>query len=259
MTTTTQEVAIVTGAGSGIGAQIAQRLSARGAAIAMIDYNPDGLAATTALLDQQGGLSLGLLADVRDDDQVRSVVERAVAELGPLRTVVSCAGVEVLGSVTELSPDDWQRSIDINLTGVYHLARHTVPELLSTGGGSFTAIASDAGVTGAQGYAAYCAAKHGVIGLIRSMALDHGNQGIRSNAICPSMVETPMAERIFDTAGGADYYAASVPLGRFARPDEIAAAAAHLSSAEASYVNGMTYLIDGGATAGYYENATTST
>lgn len=108
---------------------------------------------------------------------------------------------------------------------------------------------------GAQGFAAYCASTHAVIGLIKCMALDHGPQGIRSNAVCPGLVDTPMADAIFADTSDAerDYFRRTVPLGRFATPEEVAAAVAHLSSPDATYANGMTYRLDGGSTAGYFK------
>jgi meso-butanediol dehydrogenase / (S,S)-butanediol dehydrogenase / diacetyl reductase len=185
---------------------------------------------------------------------VEHAISSAVEALGPLRTVVACAGIAVLGSVTELSVDSWRRTLDVNLTGAFLTARYGIPRLVASGGGSFTAVSSDAGVQGAQGYAAYCASKHGVVGLVRCLALDHARQGIRANAVCPSFVETPMADQIF--AGTSEkeraFYKAGVPLGRFAQPQEVARVIAHLSSSDAAYTNGLLYTVDGGATAGYY-------
>jgi meso-butanediol dehydrogenase / (S,S)-butanediol dehydrogenase / diacetyl reductase len=120
--------------------------------------------------------------------------------------------------------------------------------------GTFTAISSDAGIVGAPGYAAYCASKHGGVGLVRTLALDHGPQGVRSNVICPGMVETPMSEEAMASYSEAErtFYRSNVPLGRFGKPEEVAQAVMHLSSADASYSNGMVYSIDGGSTAGHF-------
>jgi meso-butanediol dehydrogenase / (S,S)-butanediol dehydrogenase / diacetyl reductase len=253
--------AFVTGAASGIGAAVAERLAAQGDAVALFDLSEAGLAATSATIEAAGGRALSLPGDVTDGESVAAAVQRAVTELGPLRTVAACAGVGVagglLGPVTELSQADWDRTIAVNLTGVYITARHTIPELLESGGGAFVAIASDAGVTGTQGMGAYCASKHGVVGLIRSLALDHGAEGIRSNVVCPAMVETPMADAFFAEISAAERQAweRTVPIGRFARPAEVAEVIAHLTSPQASYTNGHVYLVDGGATAGYFEPA----
>lgn len=249
------EVAFVTGAGSGIGAAVAGRLAARGASVALFDLAQDKVEATAAAIEAAGGNALPLHGDVGDDNALGLAVAEAVTRLGALTTTVACAGIAVTGTISDISLADWQRTLHVNLTGVFLTARHSIPEMIKAGGGAFTAISSDAGVQGAEGFAAYCASKHGVVGLIRCLALDHGRQGVRANAVCPGFVETPMADQIFEGAGPdvRDYCATTVPLGRFARPDEVAAAVAHLTSSEASYTNGMTYLIDGGATAGYFE------
>lgn len=249
-----REVALVTGAASGIGAAVARALARRNASVALLDRDENGLEATQRSIADAGGKSLALHGDVTDDGVMAVVVRTARERLGELTTVVACAGIETLGGVTETSPEDWTRTLTVNVTGVFFTARHTVPSLIEAGGGTFTAIASDAGVWGAQGYAAYCASKHAVVGLVKCMALDHGPQGIRSNAVCPGFVETPMADRIFADAspGEREFFETTVPLGRFAQPDEVAAAVAHLSSPEASYANGLVYRLDGGATAGHY-------
>lgn len=231
------------------------QLSARGASVALFDLAEDKVEATAAAIEARGGRALPLHGDVGDDRAVGHAVAEAVSRLGALTTTVACAGIAVTGTVCDISLADWQRTLQVNLTGVFLTARHAIPHLVEAGGGAFTAISSDAGVQGAEGFAAYCASKHGVVGLIRCLALDHGPQGVRANAVCPGFVETPMADQIFDGTGPEvrGYYAATVPLGRFARPEEVAAAVAHLTSADAAYTNGMTYVIDGGATAGYFE------
>jgi meso-butanediol dehydrogenase/(S,S)-butanediol dehydrogenase/diacetyl reductase len=158
-----------------------------------------------------------------------------------------------IGWATAFTEEQWSQLMRINLDGVFYTARFTMPHLLKSKG-TFTAISSDAGVQGAPGYAAYCASKHGVIGFVRTLALDHGPQGVRSNVICPGMVETPMSEEAMVSYSEAEraFYRGNVPLGRFGKPDEVAKAILHLSSRDASYSNGMVYSIDGGSTAGYF-------
>lgn len=250
-----RDVAFVTGAASGIGAAVARRLAGKGAAVGLFDVSPAGVEAAAAAIAVDGGRAIPFQGDVSDDCAVGDAMAATVSAFGPLTTAVSCAGIAVTGTVNDLSLAQWQHTLNVNLTGVFVTARHAIPRLVEAGGGAFTAISSDAGIVGAEGFAAYCASKHGVVGLIRCLALDHGPQGVRANAVCPSFVETPMADRIFASSGDdvRDRYANSVPLGRFARPDEVAAAVAHLTSAEASYTNGLIYVIDGGATAGYFE------
>lgn len=245
-------VTLVTGAASGIGAAIARRLAADGARLALLDRDP-AVAHVVDSLRDMGAQATHWVVDVTDEAQVAQAVQEA-ADLGGIRSVVACAGIEAQGNVTNTTLATWQRTLAVNLTGVYLVARHAVPHLTKNEHSSFTAIASDAGVFGAQNYAAYVASKHGLVGLIKCMALDHGPAGLRSNAVAPGFVETPMAERLFagTSAVERDYYMSTVPLGRFARPDEVADAVAHLASDGANYVNGMIYRLDGGSTAGYY-------
>lgn len=247
------EVALVTGAGSGIGRAVARRLSERGAHVVALDLSESVQDAATEL-EGNGVQAVAVVGSVTDEDVLQRAVVTAMESWGSLDTVAACAGVEVVGDAPNLRIEDWQRALDVNLTGTFVTARTTIPALIETGGGTFTAIGSDAGVRGAQGYAAYCAAKHGIVGLVRCLALDHGPQGVRSNVVCPSFVETPMMHRLLgDDPAAADFYRRIVPLGRFSQPEEVADAVAHLSSPQASYVNGLIYELDGGAGAGYFE------
>ncbi|MBI4941765.1 MAG: SDR family oxidoreductase [Actinobacteria bacterium] len=248
--------ALVTGAASGIGLAVATRLARDGRAVTLVDRDSAGVEAAAATLAAAGAQVLATPCDVTDLQGLRDVVGRAESMYGRLAGVAACAGIEVLGSVLDLAPEEWQRALDVNATGVFNVAKATMASLIDTRG-AFVAVASDAGTTGAQGYSAYTASKHAVVGLVRCLALDFGPHGVRSNAVAPAFVETPMAQRIFQDSpeGEADFYRASVPLGRFAMPDEVARAVAHLLSEEASYTNGLVYAIDGGATAGYYRPA----
>jgi NAD(P)-dependent dehydrogenase (short-subunit alcohol dehydrogenase family) len=252
-------VALVTGAGSGIGRATAIELAGRGYLVALLDRDERGIAETESVITATGGEVEPIPCDVTDVARVATALKAFTDKSERLDAVAACAGIEVLGDVLTLEETEWKRALDVNVTGVFNTAKHTLPYLLE-GGGAFVAVASDAGVFGAQGYSAYVASKHAVVGLIRCMALDFGPRGVRSNVVCPSFVETPMADRIFAASSSEDYdfYQAIVPLGRFAQAREVAQVIAHLLSAEASYTNGLVYNIDGGSTAGYFRAETAS-
>lgn len=252
-----RESAVVTGAASGIGRATALALARRGAAVALLDCDGARAQALADEIGQAGGRALAIVADVADSAQVKSAIDQSARTHGGLDTVVAAAGIALTGSVLQMAEADWHRTIAINLTGPYLTARHAMPLLLARGGGSYVAISSDAGIRGSMGFAAYCASKHAVVGLVRCLALDHGHQGVRSNAICPSFVDTPMADRLLadDNVPEKSFYERRVPLGRFAQAEEVARVVLHLSSAEASYTNGMFYVVDGGTTAGTYTAA----
>src|SRR3984957_5717265 len=248
-----RERAIVSGATSGIGRAVALRLAERGAIVALLGRNAAAANAVAGEGIAAGGTPFVAPTDITDPNQVEQSVLQFVAEYGGVETVVSSAGVAVAGTATDTSLSDWDRVLRTNLNGSFYLARFTIPELIKTRG-TYTAISSDAGVQAACGFAAYCASKHALQGLVKCLALDYGKYGVRCNAVCPGFVETPMAEQLLKDLSPADlaYYKGIVPLGRFAQPDEVAAAVAHLSCGEASYVNGLMYRLDGGSTAGYY-------
>lgn len=248
------EAAIVTGAASGIGRAVCLRLAKRGAAVAALDRDEARATEVAHLIAKAGGTAIAIGADVADSAALKAAVDRAAAAFGGLDTAVAAAGIAITGSITTMAEADWHRTIAVNLDGTYLLARHAMPQLIADGGGAFVAISSDAGIRGSAGFAAYCASKHAVIGLVRCMALDYGPLGVRSNVVCPSFVDTPMAAQLLAEPGIPDraFYERRAPMGRFATPEEVAEVIAHLSSAEASYTNGMAYVIDGGTTAGTY-------
>lgn len=246
------EVAVVTGAGSGIGRAIARRLHARGASLALVDIDARSLDALTLELGRQSCLSL--VADVADADAMQDVVRRTVDRFGAVDTAVAGAGIEVEGEVMSLALEAWHRAIGVNLTGVFHLARFAVPELARSGRGAFVAVASDSGLAGAQGWPAYAATKHAVVGLIKSMALDHGPDGIRINAVCPGWVQTPLLDRVM-SEGVQAKVARRIPMQRLALPDDVAHVVAHLTDEATRHTTGIAYLVDGGEAAGGFHPA----
>ncbi|PWI51599.1 hypothetical protein B5K03_26165 [Rhizobium phaseoli] len=249
-----RETALVTGAASGIGAAVARRFWERGANVFMLDRNVDGLRNVLSDADGCGGTVNTFQADVTDGARLGDIFAE-IHRLGGIDHVVHCAGVARLGTVTEMDEATFDLVMNVNLKGTFLLAKRAMPCLVSRKG-SFTAIASDAGTQGASGYAAYCASKHGVVGLIKSMALDHGPQGVRCNAICPGFVQTPMLDQLFaDSPSDRGFYEKSVPLGRFARPEDVAELAGFIASQAGAYLNGAVIALDGGSTAGYFSAA----
>lgn len=247
------ERAIVSGATSGIGRAVAVRLGRRGAVVAILGRNPAKAAMVAAEVEAAGGTAWSATVDITDMGAVSDAVARFADQFGGVETVVSSAGIASTGTLISTEPDAWHQIIDTNLNGTFYLARAAMPELVKTKG-SFVAISSDAGVQGAQGFAAYATSKHALHGLIKCMALDYGPQGVRSHAVCPAFVETPMADELLASASPEEvaFFKKAIPLGRFAKASEVADAVAHLTSNEAAFANGVFYRLDGGATAGYF-------
>jgi NAD(P)-dependent dehydrogenase (short-subunit alcohol dehydrogenase family) len=242
--------ALVTGAAGGIGRATAERLASEGAYVALLDVDAARLSEAAAGV---GPGALALHADVRDEDAVRDAVEHATRELGGLDMVVPNAAVQLVGSDDRadlLERAVWQETVDINLTGAFLTAKHGARALLADGGGAIVFIASPAGTHGiARGLQAYAASKAGIVGLVRTMAADYAADAIRVNAVLPGITETPMNRWWTEDPATREQVLAPVPLGRAARPEEIAAVAAFLASDDASYVTGALWTADGGLTA----------
>ncbi|KRF24414.1 SDR family NAD(P)-dependent oxidoreductase [Phycicoccus sp. Soil803] len=257
MTGPTPGAVLVTGAASGIGRATAVLAAQRGYEVLALDRDETGLHSLIEDVHKLPGSPqvMTAQADVTNAASLAAAISETRMDRGPLTAAVTCAGIEVVDDILSLSQADWQRCLDVNLTGTFNTVRAVLPELLETRG-AIVMVASDAGITGAQGYAAYCASKHGVVGLMKAIALDLGPRGIRVNAVAPGFVETPMAERIFEGDSDSwEYYQGTVPLGRFAQPAEVAKAVLHLAGEESSYVTGAVHSVDGGSTAGYFTPA----
>lgn len=251
------EIAVITGAGSGIGMATSILFSQMDFHVLGLDLDRTGLEETRSKIKEQRGHFEAFQVDISDASQVSDFFSSISETRSPLRSVVNCAGIASTGLAHEDDGVNWDRHINVNLTGTYNVARHAMRSFLTSGFGTFTAISSDAGIRGASGYSAYCASKHGVIGLVRCLALDYGQFGIRSNVICPGFVETRMMDSLFneskDPASEKKSYAKEIPLGRFAKPSEVARVALHLASEESRYTNGLIYMLDGGATCGHFD------
>jgi len=247
---------VVTGAGSGIGQATALAFSEQGYFVVGLDLSESGLENTRSLVGQDKFHPIAL--DVRDESHMAGAFDYVESCGLSLHAVAACAGVARTGVAHEQTEDAWDFIVDINLKGVWLTAKYAMPIFLKQGKGAFVAVGSDASVRGASGYAAYCASKHGVLGLLRCLALDYGPLGIRSNVVCPGFVMTPMMDALLSESSDPEAemksYSKEVPLGRFAQPSEVAKVILHLASDEASYTNGAVYSLDGGATAGHFSS-----
>jgi 3-oxoacyl-[acyl-carrier protein] reductase len=239
----TGRVAVVTGGASGIGRAAAAELAARGAQVAILDIDAAGAAATAGVL---GRGHLAVRADVVSAEETSAAVARVVEAAGPISLLVNAAGVpDDLTLCHELAPKQWQRVLAADLTGPFLVSRAVLASMLPLGRGAIVNVASMAGVSAGAGGIAYTAAKHGLIGLTKRMAVDYAPRGIQVNAVLPGYVATPMALPYGDYLAGT---IAATPAGRWCQPKEVAKLIAYLLSDDATYVHGAAYLIDGGAT-----------
>jgi NAD(P)-dependent dehydrogenase (short-subunit alcohol dehydrogenase family) len=245
------KVAVVTGAGSGLGLASAQRFAAEGAAVVCADLGDGGERAAETIA-AAGGRALGAVVDVSSADDLAAMVDTASELLGGIDVLYANAGVPGEGKATDVDPADWERMLAVNLTGVFLSARAVLPAMAARGGGCLITQASAAGLVALPALAPYSAAKAGVIGLTRQLALDYAPHRVRVNAICPGTVVTPLVEAAMERRGGVEqgleHARARIPLGRLGEPDEIAGLATFLASDEGSWITGAAIPIDGGLT-----------
>lgn len=238
------KVALVTGFGSGLGQAIAVLFASEGAAVIGTSKTEAKGRETLEMIHKIGGKALFLAGDVGNYKQMGAVVGAAVKNFGGLDIAINSAGVRTTGSITEITEEDWDRTIDTNLKGVFVVSRLAILEMIKRGGGVIINIAARSGIAGQAGRVAYCASKGGVITMTEAMAMDHARQKIRVNCICPGPTRTPMVDT--STPEKLAQYATRVPIGRIGEPEDVARAALYLASDEGSMVTAAILPVDGG-------------
>lgn len=249
LTSLKEKVAVVTGAGGGIGRAIAQIFAQEGAEVVVSDYKSEGGEETVRLIKESGWKAIFIQADVSQEEEVKNLVEKTISQFGRLDILVNNAGVYLPNDAISGTNEEWQKTLNIDLGGVWLCSKYALPKMISQGKGKIINIASIAGLVGFQNSAAYCAAKGGVVNLTREMALDYGKNKINVNAIAPGVIKTAMTKDILADEKMTKQLLTGIPIGRFGEPEDVAYLALYLASDASDFVSGQVFAIDGGWTA----------
>jgi 3-oxoacyl-[acyl-carrier protein] reductase len=241
------KVALITGGASGIGEATAKRFAAEGVTVVIADIDDAGAARVAAEI---GSRALAVHGDITRPESAAEMVARAIDRFGRLDVLHNNAASGAAGRIADLDDDSWSRTVQLNLTGHFLVTRAALPHMLERGAGAIVNMATAAAVTVEEGIGAYAAAKAGVIALTRQVAVEYGRRGVRANCICPGAIATPPTLAFARAVEGVrERMEAANPLRRLAQPEEVAAVVVFLASDDASFVNGATIMVDGGATA----------
>jgi meso-butanediol dehydrogenase/(S,S)-butanediol dehydrogenase/diacetyl reductase len=243
------KVVVITGAASGIGAATARRFAAEDAMLVLSDVNADAGRLLARELEAGGTAVEFVTIDVREYDQVETLMQHAASRFGALHVLFNNAGIGAVGQAPNLDLATWRNVLAVDVDAVFYGCRAAIPHLRAAGGGAIVNTASISGLFGDYGLVAYNAAKGAVVNMTRTLAIDHAREGIRVNAVCPGPIETPLLAPLLVLPAAREAYRQRIPMGRVGRPEEIAGAVLFLASEDASYMTGAMMVIDGGVTA----------
>lgn len=242
------KVAIITGAASGFGKATAILFSQEGAKIVAVDFNFEGASKTAEEIHAAGGEALAIKADVSSSKDVANFIEKTVQTYEKIDILFNNAGIYIPGKADEVSEDDWDKTININLKGVYLGSKYAIPHMKNNGSGVIINTASAGGIIGFPDAVAYAASKGGVVSITKAMSVDYAKENIRVNCICPGTGETGLTKEALEIPQFKEAFLAPIPMGRFGQPEDVAKAALFLASDMSSYLTGVALPVDGGWT-----------